>query len=251
KLAPAFAHYDRSDELLLMQATSRVGFEFDDHSFVVDQGAMVLLDAREKWTGGSGEGIGMIGVRVPRDALEPRIRLTTTLSNHPMAAQGTAALLAGYLREITSVGPSNLNPALATIVREHILDLTAVALGNLAGVTPKLGASTRFAALKLRAAIDNQLADPKADSASIAAEAGFSERHSNRILAQQGTSIRRLLIERRLAKCAETLSDPQQQHRSISSIAMGFGFSDLAHFSHVFKRRFGVTATEYRDINKT
>jgi AraC family transcriptional regulator, positive regulator of tynA and feaB len=55
-------------------------------------------------------------------------------------------------------------------------------------------------------------------------------------LAPQGTSIRRLLIKRRLAKCREAFEDPRQRDRSIGDIAYAFGFRDLSHFNHAFKK---------------
>jgi len=50
--------------------------------------------------------------------------------------------------------------------------------------------------LKLSVSIESQLTNPDADAQSIAADAGVSERHANRLLALEGTSIRRLLFER-------------------------------------------------------
>ena len=90
--------------------------------------------------------VDMIGVSIPRDVLERRIRITNGIVDHPIATQGDAALLAGVVREIVRIRPSTLSPAAATIIRQQMLDLISVVLGNLVDVTSKLGSSTQFAA---------------------------------------------------------------------------------------------------------
>ena len=174
---------------------------FDVACCEVNEANLSLFDPRSKHVTQAIQPVDFIGMSIPRDVLERRIRIKRIV-DHPVATQGDAALLAGFVREFIRIGPSTLSPAAATIVRQQMLDLTAVVFGNLAGVTPKLGSSTQFAMLTLRAAIENQLTNPDADRANIAAAASISERHPNRVLAQEGTSVGRLLNERRLAKCA-------------------------------------------------
>jgi len=70
---------------------------------------------------------------------------------------------------------------------------------------------------RLRTAIESQLTDPAANRASIAAAAGLSERHANRLLVHEGTSIAELLRKRRLAKCRETL---EQSNRQINDASL-------------------------------
>jgi AraC-like DNA-binding protein len=132
------------------------------------------------------------------------------------------------------------------MVREQLLDLTAVVLGNVRGEMPRLGATTKYATLRLRAAIESQLANADANAQSIAVAAGMSERSASRLLAQEGTSLHRLLYEGRLQKCRNALRDPAQSHRSISEIAHAWGFRDISHFSHAFKARYGLAPRDYR-----
>ena len=106
-----------------------------------------------------------------------------------------------------------------------------------------MASPTRIATLKLRTAIESQLTDANADRHSIATAAGMSERHANRLLSQESTSIRQLLIERRLAKCSEAL---EKTERSVSEIAYAFGFRQPNHFTRAFKGYYGISPTEYR-----
>ncbi len=55
----------------------------------------------------------------------------------------------------------------------------------------------------------------------------------------------------RLEKCRAALVDPAQTSRRVSDIAYAWGYTDLAHFSHRFKERFGVSPRDYRATHVT
>jgi AraC family transcriptional regulator, positive regulator of tynA and feaB len=246
-MAPTVGRNKSDDVLLLMLPLhSCLQFEFADRSIKVDDGNLCLIDMRETHLGRATQSIDMIGLPIPRDLLERRIRITKQVTNRPIAVQGDAEVLASYIRAIIQSGPSTMSPMARTITRDHALDLIALALGKLAGEVPKLASPEQVAMRKVRAAIENQLTNPNANRQRIAAEAGFSERHCNRLLAQEGTSIRQLLIERRLAKCSEALGNPQQSHRSISDIACDYGFRQLNDFANAFMQHYGVSPVDYR-----
>jgi hypothetical protein len=84
------------------------------------------------------QSIDMIGLRIPRDLLERRIRITKEVANRPITLQGDAALLAGFMRTVTQIRPSTLSPAATANCREHMLDLVALTLGNFIGRAPHL-----------------------------------------------------------------------------------------------------------------
>ena len=102
------------------------------------------------------------------------------------------------------------------------------------------------ALMKLRAAVEARLSDAALDSASVAAAAGISVRYANAALAEEGTSIMRLIQARRLARCRSALEDPSQTHRTISEIAYGWGFSDMTHFGRKFRAAYGLLPSECR-----
>jgi AraC family transcriptional activator of tynA and feaB len=81
---------------------------------------------------------------------------------------------------------------------------------------------------------------------SVAAAAGVSLRYANAALADENTSISRVIQERRLARCKKALEDPAQAHRTVSDIAYSWGFSDMTHFGRKFREAFGRLPSEYR-----
>jgi AraC-like DNA-binding protein/mannose-6-phosphate isomerase-like protein (cupin superfamily) len=89
--------------------------------------------------------------------------------------------------------------------------------------------------------------DPEAEAPTLARAArdvGVSPNHLNRLLRQQtGLTFRQLLIQRRieLAKTLLRLGD-----ESCTEIAMTCGFGDSNYFARLFRRKTGVTPTEFR-----
>jgi len=233
---------DLSD-LQLVVPLSSMRLAFSERRLQVGIGALVLFDFHESFGMQALQPIEGIGVQIPRNALAQRIRITRDVVNRPVVVPGSAdvALLEAFVCDLVRVGPSNLSPTAATLARQQLLDLTAVVFSSAADVTPRLGAATRFASLKLRAAIER---DPNGTRESVAAAAGISVRHANRLLALEGTSIQRLLMERRLSKCREAIES--HRHRRISDIAFAYGFRDLSHFGRAFKSRFGLNPSDYR-----
>src|SRR4029077_19054695 len=76
--------------------------------------------------------------------------------------------------------------------------------------------------------------------------AGISVRHLHRLFAAKSCTVAEWIRGRRLERCRTDLSDPHLRDRNITDIALGWGFSDSAHFSHSFKQEFGVSPREFR-----
>jgi len=182
---------------------------------------------------------------IPRQALENRIGITRDMFGRIIEPNGDARLISGFLSsapkcfgQMSSIGEA--------IVRDHALDLIALALGKLVGRRVDLSSAGRIIVHKLRSFVDASLEDPSLDRETIAGAVGVSVRRANELLAREGTSIMQLLLERRLEHCRRLLSDPFQAHRPVSEIAYSCGFADTAHFARAFKNAYGELPREYR-----
>jgi len=83
------------------------------------------------------------------------------------------------------------------------------------------------------------LRDPELSPHSAAAAVGISVRYLHRLFHRDGTSFAAWVRTERLRRCHAEITDPAQSERSISDIAFGYGFNDMAHFSRLFTRSFG------------
>ncbi|QHW33917.1 helix-turn-helix transcriptional regulator [Paenibacillus rhizovicinus] len=79
----------------------------------------------------------------------------------------------------------------------------------------------------------------------VARHSGWSHEHFTRVfVAAVGITPKRLLLERRLRLAEELMLEGS---RSVKQVAYQCGFGDEHHFSKIYKRIRGITATEYME----
>lgn len=127
-----------------------------------------------------------------------------------------------------------------------VLCLTAAAYADVAAARP-LG-SAHLEALRLRIVhyIEKHLDDSELSPRSIAAMLGRSSRYVHSIFTRGDETIARYILRRRLEECERALASSSQSRRSVSAIAFDYGFSSCTNFGKVFRERYGMTPTEYR-----
>jgi AraC-like DNA-binding protein len=128
--------------------------------------------------------------------------------------------------------------ALAAIIELLILPLS--------GVLPEAPQIVRVD--RVMAQIDDQLADPRLNAASLAREQGISRRRLDELFVSAlGSPVAAWIAVRRLTRASELLRDASSHGLSVASIALRVGFREATHFSRAFKARFGMTPKEWRD----
>jgi AraC family transcriptional activator of tynA and feaB len=229
------------------QLGGRLVLDQEAREVVLEPGDMTLLDPRLPYSGRFSEDSRLLVLKVPRYALEARIGKTRTMVSRlikPSNAEN--GLTAAFLALLPSHA-DGLSRASEQIVREQALDLIAVSLANAtAGTRARISSARSVTLVNVRAVIEARLTDPALDSATVAAAAGVSVRYANAILANEDTSIMRLVQARRLERCRRALEDPLQAHRRVSEIAYSWGFSDMTHFGRRFKAVYGQLPRECR-----
>ena len=105
---------------------------------------------------------------------------------------------------------------------------------------------SRFHLERIKNYLRLHLLDADLSAKSVAAALGLSVSHVHRVFAFEGCTVSEWLWRERLAGCAADLSRPGEAHRSVGEIALSWGFNNLSHFSHSFKKRFGLCPKEWR-----
>ncbi|WP_084514987.1 helix-turn-helix domain-containing protein [Sphingobium lactosutens] len=98
----------------------------------------------------------------------------------------------------------------------------------------------------IREFIVANLSNPDLSPASIAEAIGISERQVHRAFKGSDTSVSRTIKRQRLDGAAAQLRSLGAD-RSITDVAFGVGFNELAHFSRAFREQFGQSPSDYRD----
>lgn len=133
-------------------------------------------------------------------------------------------------------------------IQGHVLDLVNRLYVDLGGTEPprQRPSSSAELLLQARAQIEARLTDPTLAPAEIARACFISPRYLQKVFADEGLSVTEVIRCERLSRCQRDLTDPGKRQQSIKEIAARWGFSDQAHFSRVFRDRFGCSPREFR-----
>lgn len=190
-----------------------------------------------------------ISVRVPKSILRARIGdLDARVSRRiPRDTEGLG-LLTGYMSAIRNA-EMPVKPDMCDVVVAHVYDLVALILGA-KGEARRLAADGGGRAARRSAVfqvIESRSGDAGLSAAVVATLLGVTPRYVHLLLEETGKSFTHHLLERRLEHAAVLLRDPRRYGRRIGEIALEAGFTDLSHFSRVFRRRYGATPSDMRE----
>jgi AraC family transcriptional regulator, positive regulator of tynA and feaB len=239
---------DTDDDLLLyMQLGGGVMFRQDGREAVVGTNDVFLVDPRRPSSMEVATSTRSLVIKVPRWELQVRLGDVAALTARPIGDhEPLGALAVGFLGMLPQ-RLSALQPFTGLKIAQQALDLVALALGSQTrnGVSA-LSSQRMTTLLRLKAIIESRLCDPALRPALAADAAGISVRYANTLLAQEGTSLERFIMLRRLQLCRRILEDPAHALRPASDIAYSCGFSDASHFTRRFKAQFGCSPGECR-----
>jgi AraC-like DNA-binding protein len=243
----------KGDELFVCRlAEGTIALEQNGREAVLAAGDVTLLDPLLPYSGHFPTASELLVLKVPRREIEARVgkarELVGRLIRPGVAEHGFTSAFLAMLPDHAG----NLEALAAEIVKDQALDLVALSLARAAQAgRPRLSSARSLVLMSIRAAVEARLADPALDAGAVAAAAGVSVRYANAVLARAGTSIMRLIWDRRLARCRKALEDPLQAHRTVSEIAYGWGFSDMTHFGRRFKAAYGMLPTDCRRLARS
>lgn len=93
-----------------------------------------------------------------------------------------------------------------------------------------------------------RIVQPELTLAQIARLHHLTPRQVQRLFARADTCFSDFVRDARLDRVRAALADPRQRQRRVLQIVLDNGFDDFSAFGRAFRRRFGMTPTEARDI---
>lgn len=202
-------------------------------------GDIVLYDSARPYTCSLPAGDDQIVLAIPRGLLLAHVPhyerfLSRTLdSQSPLGGLARSMLLEMWH---THAQPGFIEARL----NGALLDVVSSAFETAFGVDTPDQASHRSKQLeRAKQYIFANLEQTDLSVESISAALHMSARTLNRLFAMDGTTVIRWLWQQRLSACHHALS--KRQYSRVSDAAMRFGFTNLSHFSRVFKHAYGVS----------
>jgi AraC-like DNA-binding protein len=129
-------------------------------------------------------------------------------------------------------------------VRRATFELLTAALSSRIDHSPR--SLSRQHLQRVKDYVLDHLQDEDLSPTTIARAHHISPRYLHLLFAQTSQSVSAYIREERLLRCRESLGNAAYRERSVAEIAYQWGFNDPAHFSRVYKQRFGETPGRQR-----
>lgn len=184
-------------------------------------------------------------VMVPKERVTERgVHIDPLVARRLGGTGGVARIALETMRNAYRELPG-MSPQAAQGVGDAITQLVHLSLLDLAGIGT---AVTQREALRerIKQHVTQHLGDPALSVDAIALALNCSRRQLYNAFAEEPDGVASYILQRRLDACRRSFDDRGHDHRSITDIAIGFGFSNMAHFSRVFRTHLGVAPSDYR-----
>jgi AraC-like DNA-binding protein len=184
-------------------------------------------------------------VMVPKQRLVDRGLALDPLMARRLGGSGGVSRMAletmrSAYRELPGMGD-----AAASGVGDAITQFVHLSMLELAGMTT---AVTQREALRerIKQHVGERLGDPALSVDGLALALNCSRRQLYNAFSEEPDGVAGYILRRRIEACRQTFDDRSNDRRSITDIALAFGFSSMAHFSRVFRAHLGVPPSDYR-----
>ena len=204
-----------------------------------------IYDTTDSYTVANPVHVEHLIVMVPKAHFIERGLLLDPLMARRLGGSGGVARLAletmrSAYRELpgmSEVAARGVGDAITQFVHLSLLDLAG--MGN--AVTQREALHER-----IKQHVAQHLGDPGLSVDAIAHALNCSRRQLYNAFAEEPDGVASYILNRRLQACRKTFDERSQAHRSITDVAFSFGFSNMAHFSRVFRSHLGMAPSDYR-----
>jgi AraC-like DNA-binding protein len=188
----------------------------------------------------------MLVVMFPRERmrLAPQ-RLSELMACRVNRRHGLGASVSPFLVELGKRVHS-LHRSGGLYLADAVLDMLASSFAEQLSRGEPVEVGGKGLYLRVRAHIEQRLADPNLNVSTVAAANHISVRYVQKLFEDEGETMTGWIRARRISRCRRDLADPQFAQWPISSIAARWGLVNAAHFSRLFKGICGLSPTEYR-----
>jgi AraC-like DNA-binding protein len=211
-------------------------------SVLLRPGDSTVIDSARPWSSSCGTDCVRLYLRVPRWIMEDRLQMRDIPPVQRLGgATASGTTLFRLSQSLFEDAEWMKEDEVATALDAYFEVLAACISGGEASVQHALdlrGQILRF--------VDAHLSDPTLGPVEIASNLGISVRHLHRLFSAAGMTLGDYVRARRLEQCRSDLASSRLGDKTITEIAFSWGFSDAAHFSHSFRKQFGLSPRSFR-----
>lgn len=209
-------------------------------------GEMSLYDATEPHRITIPQPFSKILISIPRHLLDERVSnichmTATRLPTQSGIAAITASMIQSTVSQLEQLEPSDFHS-----LSDPVLEMLTMTLAEQQGSSGTLSRHRNLALMRVKRFIANQLSNTELNTDVISRAVGLSPRYINNLFNEDNTSLMRYLTKQRLSRSRHYLATPLYSYLNITEVAMKSGFSNMAHFSRIFRQVYGLSPSDYR-----
>jgi AraC-like DNA-binding protein len=227
---------------MVFPIAGRFEVEQAGRSSVFEPGDWGILDLSGSFRSLVERPVEMLVLAAPRAMiLSPLVDLEDCVARR-FASRGGARIVRNFLASLLEE-QSTLTPVLRRDFATFALQL---ARSNIMDVTVRPSRTTSHKQSEVETYIANHLRDSDLSLEDVATACGCSKRYIHKIFSARGETVGQYILRLRVSGSAEDLISPELRHRSITDIAVSWGFNSSSAFSRVFRKQLKVSPSVYR-----
>lgn len=230
---------------IVFQLGGRLSIEQRHRRAELEPGQWCVYDVGEPCTAWNAEPVQLLAVLIARQALSSRVFDASAQLLRPVSWKGGVSQILHDSLRATCREFDSLSPQLSGELGGALLELAKLAMLEKMTVEGAMSSHDRLRD-RILAFIEQHLHDPDLSLDMIARSLGCTKRYLHRVFSDGELTLNAFIRERRLARCGQDLLKPAFAGYSITQISYACGFSNSAHFSRVFREKFGMTPRAYR-----
>lgn len=232
---------------VLMQLAGQSVFEQSGRTAVLSPGDLTLVDCGRRYDLAFGEPVTNLVLSVTYEQLKCYLTCPAALVALKLPGDhGPSALVSRFLRELWRHPDDLATGSPSPFLDRAVLDMVAMAFSVLPRGTDNGSVAVSSRRVAIMSYVEQHLKKSDLTVDSVASAFRLSPRYLHKLFNSQTETLGRYIRRRRLEECARMLANPSQSGRTISWIAYEHGFSNVGHFSKVFREQFRMSPRDYR-----
>jgi AraC-like DNA-binding protein len=242
KFPPANVKPENRARIVITQLAGVRQYRQEGKVAVLSKGDTTLIDSGLPWTSNCSGDCARLYLRIPLPMLERRLRgVRIPNATRISGARGLGATLFQLMKALYQQAGNLSEDEGAAAVEAYLRMLS----GCIGVPRPKQRKEDSASFSEILYYMNLHLTETTLCPGEIASAAGISVRHLHRLFSGRGLTVNDWIRVQRLKHCWQELADPRTR-KSITDIALYWGFNDSAHFSHSFKKQFGIPPRHVR-----
>ncbi|MCY4344751.1 MAG: helix-turn-helix domain-containing protein [Gammaproteobacteria bacterium] len=241
------AKYSEADFLISFQLSGNGLVRQNGREALLTPVTFALYDSTQPYSLTFEQRFHQLVIQMPKSVLSRHLMNPEQYTAIPISGHsGLGAVLSDFIFSLAR--EMNETHAALEELSENLVNMIAIALSS-SVMLSQVGDHRVVRELRkrrIRQYIETNLYDPNLSNQQIADALHISVRYLHKLFDDETETVHAMILNKRLERARQLLSDSAFRGQSIGRIAVSTGFTSAAYFSSAFKKRYGACPSDVR-----